>query len=1165
MRSGAAGVRVAVLGPVGIIRDGVLLSPSSGISRALLGALATAGAIGLRDDALVSLLWGEREASVSASALAVAVYRLRRWLRDALDDAPLASPDALTDVPPEARSDRLPGTARGALLGPARGIPRDGPPAEHGALAGDRDAPPGYAGGALSGDQSGDMRGAHGDVPQGMCDDARGNTAGEPPEPSCSRTPGALSDDSPKPTDGDSPETARPGVATGMREAVPGAARHDATDRARAAAVSDPRDSTPNDADENARDGGTDHRAAVTVVRTANGYALRTPGASIDAELFRAAVQRARGLDPADRATTLEHALALWRGRALEDAAALDPAVADRLEQERLTATLEHAAATTTTGAPERALPWLAPLVEQHPLDERLLAVWIETLAGCGRQAEALEAFERTRERLRDQLGVDPSPHLRAAHLRVMRQEIPAPESAPARPRPDELPPAVADFTGRERQLADVLAGGALTVVSGMGGIGKTALAVEAAHRAGAHHPGGRLFVDLRGTEPDPADPGEVLGRFLRAFGVAGEALPESAADRTALFRTLAAEHGVLVVLDNAADERQVAPLLPAGPRSRAIVTSRARLTGLPGVRLVELDVLEPTQSAVLLKRVLGADRVAAEPEAVAALADLCGHLPLALRVAGARLAAKPHWGIAGFAERLRGGGRLDVLAQRGLSVRGALDVGYRTLDARTRRLYRLLGLLDAPDFAGWVAAALLDAPPDDAVDVLERLVDAQLVAPAGRSADDAPRYRLHDLVREHARERCLAADPPEARRAALLRALGGWLALTDTVVDLVAAGGDVPARGSAERFDPGSSARRRAATRSPGWLAAERLALAAAVRQAARLGSDELCWELAVRSAVLFQPAHYVEAWRSALDDALAATEAAGNRRGAAAVLVLAAELACQRRDYRGAFDAVRRALRLHVEAGDGHGQGLALRQLATVHRMTGEFAAAVDECGRARDLLRAAGDTAGEARAVLIVGGVELERGAPETALTVLGTARRLAREVGYTGVEVQAAYWTGQALLALGRPAEAAALFGYVGEAATAAGSRLGDMYAAHGLGCAHAALGRPAEAEAELRTALHRARDRGDRLMRARVQYALAELYRSGGEPERARPLVAAALDLCEELAVPLWRARCLLLLADVLADLGDAESAAGPRRTGRALLAGLGVRAEHLPR
>lgn len=952
------GVRVALLGPVGVARGERLAQPTSAIVRTLLAALAVAGPPGVPVGTLRERIWGARGEELSESAVGVAVHRLRRWLRDAVGEA-------------------------------------------------------------------------------------------------------------------------------------------------------------------------------VTVANVRDRYVLQ--GADTDVTAFRELVKRAAGAEPAARTETLERALALWRGHALEDvtAEAVDPGLVAQLERERIAAATGLARAALAAGDPDRALPVLSPLTGRYPMDEPLLGAWIETLAACGRQAEALEAYERLRRRLDRQLGIAPGAELRELHLRVLRQETPRVKVRPQERRPRQVPAGPGDFTGREERVAAVLAvlgRGESPVVAGMGGVGKSALARHVAHRVREEFPDGQLYADLQGAEPAPADPAEALGRFLRALGVGGSAVPDGLAERAALYRTVLADRRMLVVLDNAADEAQVAPLLPGGAGCRVIVTSRARLTALPGARLIELDVLDARPARDLLTRIVGAPRVDAEPEAADELVRLCGGLPLALRIAGARLAAKPHWRLADLTARLRDRRRLDELAHHGLSVRTTLDVSYESLDATARRLYGLLGLLDAPDVPAWVPSALLDADGEDAV---EALVDARLVE-AVRPAEGEVRYLFHDLVREHARERGTAEIPEAERTAAVRRALGGWLALCDTVIHAVNRGGDALWPGGTSRYTPDPAATASAAAATAYWLERETEALTAAVGQAARL-DDGLCWELAVRSSILFQPAHYIDAWRKVVDGALPAVRAAGNGPGTAAVLHRIAELGCARRDYRSAQGPVEEALALFEAAGDDHGVGLSLRQRAVIHRMAGRYDRALVDAGRSYALLHELGDAAGAAHALLVTGQVRAERGEPEAAMEVFGRARDMAHGAHDASVELQSVYGIGQALLALGQAEPARELFAYVGNASVAAGSRMGDMYAKHGLGCAYAALGRSAEATEALLAALDLARERRDRLTDLRVRYALAELYDDAGDRARAITELRHAVRLAEALGVPLWTARCRLALGELTGD------------------------------
>jgi hypothetical protein len=472
-----------------------------------------------------------------------------------------------------------------------------------------------------------------------------------------------------------------------------------------------------------------------------------------------------------------------------------------------------------------------------------------------------------------------------------------------------QLPPDAADFVGRAGVVARVRrllvagpGGGAgavrVVAVAGGAGVGKTALAVHVGHRLAAQFPGGQLFVSLRGGCPGPPGPGEVLGWLLRALGADGGGLPPGVDQRAALYRSALAGRRVLVVLDDAAGEAQVRPLLPGSAGCAVLVTSRARLGGLEGAARVDLGPLGPAAARQLLGRIVGAGRVAAEPAAAAELARLCGYLPLAVRVAGARLAARPHWRLGQLVDRLADErGRLDQLAYRDLAVRPSLARSYQALDPAARALFGRLGLLGAPEVAAWVAAALLDLPAGPAGEAADRLVDAHLLEVAGRDGGGQVRYRLPGLAGLYARECAAAAGPPRARRAALARAVGGWLALAERADAALGTPLLEPVYGPAARWPAGPAATG-AALAGPlawldadplAWLDAERPALSAAVTQAAAAGLAGLACELTSALTQFLAARGHLDDWRRATAAALAAARRARDTRGQAAVLVSA------------------------------------------------------------------------------------------------------------------------------------------------------------------------------------------------------------------------------------------------------------------------------------
>jgi DNA-binding SARP family transcriptional activator len=470
--------------------------------------------------------------------------------------------------------------------------------------------------------------------------------------------------------------------------------------------------------------------AAPVLKSTTGGYRLSVPPESVDALVFE-------GLCGAGAAPVeLRSALALWRGQALAGLSLDREAAA--LEEKRVAALERCLELELAAGANQPVIAELAALVREQPFRERPVGLLMTALYQAGRQSEALTCFRDLAARLADELGLDPGAELQRLHGRILRADPTLNPSRAPLPRPCLLPSDVADFTGREEQLADLerllhpdapTAAVVVSAIAGKGGVGKTALAVHAAHRLRVEFPDGQLYVNLDGAGPKPTDPSEVLAWLLLVLGVEGRLIPNSLSERAALYRSRLADKRVLVLLDNAADEAQVRPLLPGLPNCRVLITSRSRLVGLAGARTIALDVLPPAQAIDLLGRVAGPERVAAEPAAAAEIVRLCGYLPLAVRIAGARLAARQHrplsWLVTRLADEHR---RLDELAVGDLEVRASFALSYQGLKPELRRAFRLLGLVTAPDFAPWVLSALLDVPMAQAEDLLESLVDAQLV-----------------------------------------------------------------------------------------------------------------------------------------------------------------------------------------------------------------------------------------------------------------------------------------------------------------------------------------------------------------------------------------------------------------------------------------------------
>ncbi|MER5996949.1 BTAD domain-containing putative transcriptional regulator [Nonomuraea angiospora] len=498
---------------------------------------------------------------------------------------------------------------------------------------------------------------------------------------------------------------------------------------------------------------------------------------------------------------------------------------------------------------------------------------------------------QRARGVLVEETGVEPGRDPRRLRVAVVGGE---PDRAPLEGGVCQLPADIADFVGRQDELAaavEALCPGGdqtplpLCVVSGQGGIGKSTLAVHAAHQVRPEFPDGQLYVNLRGGDARPVDPEEALGRFLRALGVAGTAIPAGLDQRAELYRSILAKGRYLVVLDDAADESQIQPLLPGTPECAVLVTARRRLTALPAARLIDLPVMPPGDSLELLRGLIGAERAAGAPADADLLVQWCGGLPLAVRIAGIRLAARPHWALAQLVTRLSDTrDRLSQLSHGSQTVRASLAVGYHRLTAPARRLFRLLSTLEAPDFAAWVAAALLDLPDAEAEDLLEELVDVRLLD-ARRDPSGRTRFHFHDLTRVYARE-CAEADEREHERdAALRRALSAWLALTRQAHIRLCGGDHRLPHGRGPLGSPEAKAVDRHVRRDPlDWVDAERAGIVAAVRQSAALGVGPLCWELASTAMHLFETRGLYDEWHTTHEIALRCAPATGDVRGQAA-----------------------------------------------------------------------------------------------------------------------------------------------------------------------------------------------------------------------------------------------------------------------------------------
>lgn len=912
------------------------------------------------------------------------------------------------------------------------------------------------------------------------------------------------------------------------------------------------------------------------------GYRLLVEPDQVDWRRFESLAAEARraGADGRlpEAADRLRAALSLWRGPALGGVTGLAGQAA-RLSERRLGVQEERIEVELSLGRHADLVPELSALVVEFPLRPRLRAALMLALYRCGRPADAVAAYRQARRAFIAELGMEPPAELRRLEQAILSDDpsltLPAPEPVPAGPpdtgptvpRPSLLPPDIADFIGRDDQvelLRRVLAepaGSAVPVsaIDGRGGVGKTALAVHVAHQLRDVFGDGQLYVNLHGVQDRPADPAVVLARFLSVLGVDAAAIPDGIEQRAELYRNRLAGRRVLVLLDNAMDEAQVTPLLPGDPSCGVLVTSRARLGGIPGARTVGLDALEPAKAVRLLAGIVGAGRAAAEQPAAVELAGLCGHLPLAVRIAGAKLAARPHWRLADLVRRLAGErGRLDELVHGGLEVRASLGLSYRGLGPAARRLFRRLGLLDAPDFAGWVCAALLDLDLAAAERLLDQLMDARLLEVVTTEPSAPLRYRFHDLVRDYARERAADQEPAAERTAALRRAFGAWLGLAERAHQRTYGGDYLIIHGDAARWELPPDLVESLLADPPRWWEAERSAMVSVICQAAATGLDELAWDLAHSSVTLYNRRSHVDLWRPVYADVLAAVTAAGNRRGEAAMLLFLGTLDDATGHYEQAMRCLESALARFGELDDRHGVALAACAVAGVLRKLSRLQPSLSYGARAVAALRGVRDGPCQVIAMRNMAFTHLDLGDFDQAERLVTEALPVARDSGHQVVYVQTLLVSGEIQLRRGELAAAEESLRQVLRLARELDYRPLEGQTLDRLGTCLLRQGRLTDAEAMFTAGLRLADDTAPAMARAYLLFGLGRVHHQLGRVDSAIDVLDQALALWRRLKTPLWEARTLREVGNVHRTRGDHAAAQSALARASALVAELGA-------
>jgi DNA-binding SARP family transcriptional activator/tetratricopeptide (TPR) repeat protein len=925
-------------------------------------------------------------------------------------------------------------------------------------------------------------------------------------------------------------------------------------------------------------------RADDLKTHTRFGYEVHVAEDDVDALLFQRLVRDAdeagAGRRTEDEIGCLRRAVRLWRGPH-----PLSNVPSDAFRQETVALEQRHKRAAVrlfdlelARGQHERILDELILTAGYYPSDRRLCEQLMLAEYRSGHPDDVASGYERYRETLAEETGAEPDTLLRNFHFAIARGDTEAvaeAESAivkrtgaparsatvptPARPAlavPRQLPPGV-DLVGRADLAAEVSwllqqktrPAAPVVVISGPGGIGKTALALRAAHESGNSYPDGQLYLELRGTSGGAVDTrlevGEVLAQFLRAFGV--PQVPETTAERLGIYRTLLAGLRVLIVLDDAADGAQVGELVPANPGCAVLVTARQRLPDISGAHHVApMEPLDRADATELFLRVVqgaGIDLTDDDLDAVDRVVALCGGLPLALRIAGALRVHHHPRPTAELADRLARQGP-EAFTYGEFNVARTIGAGFERLDAGARRLFLGLGLLPLTGFGLWTAAAVLDG--DDA--------DADVAAPLSQlaasfmieSVKGELRYRFHDLTREYARRRALAeypgdrgAVPAQVYRALLTLArrahaglYGGDFEVVHSTVDDWDAPPEVIAEVDASPLD---------------WFEKERSNIRAAVEHCAGLGLTGLCWDLAVSAHEFYTIRGYFDDWYATHAVALDACRKAGDRRGEGIVLACRnqpALVASRRAGGVSGLAELERAVELLAECADRHGQAIARRTLANALRRQGHLTRPLALFRAALAGYAASGDTVGRWQTLRFIGQAHLDRGDYQAALSVLEEAKAVADELGGGRLIAQTRYWIGQTCLAMGNTEGAQAAFDAVFDV-YGDGGGVGRAYAVHGMGEVAWRKGAYVAAEGYLREAASLARNGADAVLEGRVWLstaALGQAREQAGEQAAALERAVAVFAGC---GAAYLEVRALSGLARVMAqqeNAADAEAA-----------------------
>jgi DNA-binding SARP family transcriptional activator/tetratricopeptide (TPR) repeat protein len=790
---------------------------------------------------------------------------------------------------------------------------------------------------------------------------------------------------------------------------------------------------------------------AGNVIRTLpSGYAIAVPDTAVDLGRFRRHIAHAgearESGDLRAEARELRTGLALWRGTPLSDVPS------DYLHRHEVPGLLEEHLQTLERridvdldlGLHAGLVAELHGLTAEHRLRERFWGQLMLALVRSERQADALAAFREVSALLRDELGVDPGEPLHRLHQQILSGATPptAPitTAAPAAPAeqwipPLQLPTDIADFVGRDAHVRglDELTDPAgargkavpIAVLSGPPGVGKTALAIHAAHRLAPRFPDGQLYIDLRGYSTNaPVSATDALTRLLRALGTPPDRIPLDLDDQSALFRSVLANRQILVVLDNAISPDQIRPLLPGSPTCAVLATSRDNLhslVALNGAHRMPVDLVSPADARDLLSVLLGADTVAAEPDAVDEFAATCGYLPLAIRIAAANLSANRGQSVADYVRQIGTADRLAAMAIEGddrAAVHLAFDLSYSILKPDLARFFRLLSLVPGPDFDRHAAASLAGTTDDVAKRMLDQLLTANLA-----HSRSAGRYQFHDLISEFARKKSTVEDTPDERQQAIQR-------LFEFYVDTARAAKKVAQR-DARAAAPNTGRRPShpditTPADARAWFKVESGNLVAIVCDTSHHGVTLPSWSLAKEMLDYFQRQRLDAAWRATFTAALVAADERAERSARAEMEMGLGQLEFHQVRYDKAKAHYLRAAALCHESADLVGEARSLTGLGAVAFDQGAYGDAITRFDQAVELYQWVPGTSDHVTTLYNLGIILMMSGDTQRGVERFRTARQLARALDLRLMEARVAASTAMTDLWRGRLRTAAAGF-------------------------------------------------------------------------------------------------------------------------------------------